>query len=569
MSADHDNRERMIVDLSCCQPAHRLTRDFQKGFWQLLDYETEDRCRGVMVSAFPEEDCGTLTLSLNVDGPHRIFLGINYTKTVYSTWSSYGQLEVKLTGDRGFRRVGAENPGPHADNIPNKMGVRNEIYKAIQEAYWKTADLTGQSIIFRQPRRPYNDPGQGCISNLTYLRIVKLTEAEVNDWRRERPRPDTRKLAQIFCTDALSGHGAGSMPFHPTEEDWVDDEMEPLVDSDIGILILEVLRGNLCVYPTEVGDIGTKDGRWHDEWIDVLRVFAERSREHRIRLFAGLRLKGLQYPMNRAPIGRASNYLAHPEWAKRDRHGNPTSNLSLAYSGVREHWLNLLRETLAYGIDGVGIFLNRSTPFVMYEQPVVDAFREEFGEDPLVLSERDERWERHCASYVTIFLREIRSLLDEQPGRELAVTIYGRPHKYDSEREGFHPIRYNCDVETWLSQGIIDYLMPSPRVELDLLRTWREIAGDRVHIWPDLMPRTQPGDSYVRLVQEYNAAGADGFSIWDGERRCPRLSEWAAVRRLGHLESLDQLMDEAPTWYRRIPLRTLTGLSVKESFHDG
>ena len=78
-----------------------------------------------------------------------------------------------------------------------------------------------------------------------------------------------------------------------------------------------------------------------------------------------------------------------------------------------------------------------------------------------------------------------------------------------------------------------------------------------LHIWPDLMPRTQPAEMYAELAQKYYEAGADGFVTWDGERRTQRLSEWAAVRRLGHRDELDyhqepriQIFTTKPCWKR-------------------
>ena len=140
----------ILSDLTQCSPDLRLNRDFEPGKWQMLDYETVEDVSGTMVSAFPEEDCGELELPLGVTGPHQIYLGINYTKDHYSRWSSFGQLEVKLSGENGFRRVGAEQ----LDSDPSKMGIKNVIYKSVQEPYWKTADLTGQNLIFRQPQAP-------------------------------------------------------------------------------------------------------------------------------------------------------------------------------------------------------------------------------------------------------------------------------------------------------------------------------------------------------------------------------------------------------------------------------
>ena len=149
---------KYIADMSRSRPAGALSEDFADGKWRLVDYETREGVKGVMASALPETDCPELTLPLDAEGPHRIFLGINYTKVKYPSWSFYGQLEVKLTGEPGFRRVGIEAPSQHAKKTDPKIGIKNEIYKSVQEAYWKTADLTGKSLVFRQPVAPYRHP---------------------------------------------------------------------------------------------------------------------------------------------------------------------------------------------------------------------------------------------------------------------------------------------------------------------------------------------------------------------------------------------------------------------------
>ena len=109
-----------------------------------------------------------------------------------------------------------------------------------------------------------------------------------------------------------------------------------------------------------------------------------------------------------------------------NKEGVPITNLSLAYPQVRQYWLSLLRETLDYGTDGIQLHLNRSEPYIFYEEPVVSAFKEKYGEDPRRLSVEDPRWVAHCAGYVTQFIREVRALLDEKPGCQLGITISGR-----------------------------------------------------------------------------------------------------------------------------------------------
>ncbi|MHC4062041.1 MAG: hypothetical protein ACYSUC_09745, partial [Planctomycetota bacterium] len=92
---------------------------------------------------------------------------------------------------------------------------------------------------------------------------------------------------------------------------------------------------------------------------------------------------------------------------------------------------------------------------------------------------------------------------------------------------------------------------------------------DSVHLWPDLMPRAQSAASYAMLARKYYEAGADGLCLWDGERRTARISEWAAVQRLGHTGLLDSIIEEGPSYYRAVALKYLGGFDVKWSFKDG
>ena len=111
--------------------------------------------------------------------------------------------------------------------------------------------------------------------------------------------------------------------------------------------------------------------------------------------------------------------------------------------------------------------------------------------------------------------------------------------------------------------------MVTPYLHSSLLQHWRSLGGEKLHIWPDLMPRAQTAASYARLAKHYYRAGADGLCLWDGERRSARISEWSAVRQLGHRRSLDQIIEDGPYYYRWAELKTLGGFDVKWSFKDG
>ena len=570
-------REIICADMSACRPGEALAWEHRPNAWRLVDYETEHGLKGVMAFADPELGAPELELALNVRGPHRIYLGINYVKsrygTAYQEYPPYGNLEVRLTGDPGFTRVGAEQITiEHASALKatasSKFGGGKLVPRSIQEAYWKTADLSGQSLIFRPPVAPYNREPWWGISNLSYVRLVPLTAEEEVAWRELQPRPETRRVAFLYCAGNLSGHiDTGPGDFHPTSLDWFKNEIMPCLDSDIGLLSIEAIRGSYCTFRTRIGDVGGPDNRWQEEWVDPLAAFARLGHEHGIRVLVGMRMIGAAYPTTRDPIGWARFFWQHQEWVKRDREGAPTTSLSLAYPQVREYWLSLLREALDYGIDGVTVYLHRFCPFVLYEQPVVESFLAQHGVDPRTLPEDDPLWLQHCAAYVTGFLRQVRALIDEVPGRVLAVTFYGGPSKYDRSPD-WHPIRYNCDVEAWIRERLADYLFPTQYPLASLIQKWSKLGQGRVHIWPDLMPAAQVGQDIARQASIYYQAGADGICLRDAERRAPRFSEWAVARHLGHRELLDRLIQEAPSYYRRVPIKHLMGFATRYSFNN-
>jgi len=576
------DQEIVHADMSVCTPAEAMAREWGPGTWRLVDYETEYGLEGTMVYADPELGAPTLELPLNASGFYKIYLGINYTKSRYhyQKYSPYGHIDVKLTDDSGFRHVGAEDailqPDATSRGLPTmKLGKGQFIPRSIQEVYWKTADLTGQSLLFRPMDEPYNNEKWRGIANLSYVRLVPLDPQEMEAWQQLQPRDDTRCLAFIYCTGNLSGNiDEGPGDYHPTSMDWFRHEIQPCLDSDISILNVEAIRGSYCTFHTQIGDVGGKDNTWQAEWVDPLAAFTQLAHENGLRLFGAMRMIGAAYPATREPLGRASFYWAHPEWAKRDRRGIPTSNLSIAYSQVRAYWLSLLREVLDYGVDGITVYLHRFYPFVLYEDPVVEAFQARFGEDPRGLPRRDQRWLQHCADYVTQFLREVRELVNQEPGRQVAVIFNGGPSPYERDPENWHPIQCNYDVEAWIREGLVDYLWPAEFPPLSRIKAWRELGQGRVHIWPDLTPAlgpqatSEPGAKFAKQAQVYYEAGADGFCLWDADRKASRISEWSVQCRLGHREMLDYLAQKAPTDWQRVPLRQLMGMSLRYSFNN-
>ena len=400
---------KIIADMSLCQPAERLTRTYEKDHWQLTEYETEDGITGIMVSANPDQKCGELTIPLDVEGPHKIYLGVHYTKPQPDGWSQYGEFMVKLDKDLGYSRVGPENMRKHASKIPSKMGIQNEIYRSLQEAYWKTEELTGQSLKLSQLPYPYNQPEHHPTANLSYIRLEALTEEEAEAWQKDLTDDSTKNLGQIWCSAVLTGHTAGTYTYHPTDEQFFKNELQPLLNSDFKLFLFDALRGSYSCYKSKIGYVGNEADEWQDEWLDPLEVFTRLCHENGLKIFASMRMIGPQHPMNRSPIAHAKHYWQMPQFAKKDKEGRPTTGLSIAYPEVRDYWLSLLRETLEYGVDGIQLHLNRSNPFVMYEEPVIEAFKERHGEDPRDLPESDPRYVQLQCDFTTQFVQGSQS----------------------------------------------------------------------------------------------------------------------------------------------------------------
>lgn len=576
----------VFSDLSICEPAGSLSRERRHGAWTLVDYETEDGVAGTMAFAYPNEGAPPLTLPIAAKGLYRVYVGINYSRVPggdllhHSPWPIYGQVQLKLEGDVGYSRFALEvgwkvdsgwklKTGMEGETGSSPVGKSMQIYTSIQETFWRVHEFTGPTrLTIAGMEPPYSDVAGSRLANLAYVKLVPVSAEERKTWESIAPRRDTRNLALLWCTGMLSGHAIGSPMYHPTSLDWFRDEIAPFVDTDVGILMLECIRGSLCTYRSAIGDIDPPANQWDPAWIDPLAAFRDLAREHGMQIFAAMRMMGRGLPMVDQPIGRGSFIVNNPQWARRDRDGSLTNNVSLAFPEVRRHWLDLLRETLDYGIDGVMIYFHRGQPFVLFEEPVIEAFRAAHGEDARRLPMDDPRLLRHWAGYVTQFLREVRALVNEKPGRKLAVSVYGMPYKFDQVKQ-YDPIRYNCDVETWLREGLIDYLMPTPTVEPAMIRRWRELGGPDLHIWPDLQPRVMPGALSVPMAREFYEAGADGLALWDGERRPPHATHWAIMKRLGHRAELDTLQQLSTGLHRRVPLQKLAGYSVPFSYKDG
>lgn len=194
---------------------------------------------------------------------------------------------------------------------------------------------------------------------------------------------------------------------------------------------------------------------------------------------------------------------AHPEfrWVRRD--GKPYhSQLSFAFEPVRDYKLGLIRELLAYDIDG--LFLDwirtgdiRDNPQTDekgvansgYEAPNVEAYKMKFGIDAANVPNDDARWVQTRAEPQTIFMRGVRKMLREEKPMPISVMV-GHPWHYrgtgdkiDGNLRGLL-----LDVKTWANEGLMDsaiaagYYRDGGNASL-AYKALKDETGGKVDIW--------------------------------------------------------------------------------------
>ena len=570
--------EILLADLTQGVPADAFSLDGQPGTWMTLDYET-DEGKGVMLLGLPRCEPPQLRLPLNATGWHRIQLGIYYGATAGIIADRV--LLAKLTHDPCFSHFRKEDYQRKDGEYPERAFTWSDLV----EVFWKCADLTGQDLVIARP--PEGSLSE-CEANLAYIRLTPMDEADLDEWRAEQPRPETKRLIANY--DAAWRHRRTW-----TREDF-REEFSTLAQSDFDIVLRAAARGPVTLYPSRVGEVVRPTGlhgSGHIPYdcirsgIDPLAEALDAAHELGLKLFPQLRFVGTQLPPMHVREDHGGKLMAdHPEWLCAYPDGEPTRHLSLAFPEVRQFYVRLLREWVEdYHADGTNVIFSRSAPFVYYEQPVCDAFRETYDADMRTLPSADERVMQARADFVTQFLREVRAMLDgvgEAQGRHIpssyivpTCSSFGDVTQEIAQTALGLDLFNSLDVAAWIREGLVDCLnlQASCFREHDgaevqpRIREFTELTkGTKTKVFVDVYPRRMPPRQYRKIAISYYEAGADGLSFWDTPTRHGRASEWAFIKRLGHREDLERWDGKADDDHRVVPLRRLDGYAMGREF---
>lgn len=366
-----------LTDLSMCTPASARSTDQRGDTWMVLDYETakgQQPAGGRMIYAASYVRAPEVRLALDNRGWHHISIGV---------WNPHyphdGGLtvKVKLSGDPCFTRISEPPPAMDASGT------------ALQEVFFRTADLDGQDLHIGQTHGPFARKAA-----VAYIKLVPLSEAEISAIN--SPAAPTRMVAAV---------NDGITFFHNDEyrrREHLLELVEPYRHSDVKRVIWAFNYGDTTNYPSSAGAwiAGanvppiSRAPRNNDyikgakESLDALRRFHARRVIPQHAVERHVHALGLKFDamFRLAVLGHipprafhAGQFLKeHPECRQVTRDGLAIEKASYAFPETRQRMLEIIRESAdRYNIDGAVLGFVRGPEFMLYEKPVIVDYRKE------------------------------------------------------------------------------------------------------------------------------------------------------------------------------------------------
>jgi hypothetical protein len=514
-----------------------------------------------MIGAPSYIDAPEVTVPLKVRGWHSIRVG--YWNPP-QTYDGMLQVKVKLDNDPAYQRIWEFDS---ADTQHSAF---------LREAFFKCANLTGRSI-----RIAKSNGALGRQAFVAYVKLTPLSAGEVRKIQRDRAVKGTRNLTAAIDAYSYFHRSEYSKPEHVLEL------IEPFRHSDVGTVLWAANYGDKTNYPSNTRDalylarpstpmrflrgtgpnpyaIGEKNA------VECLRAFARKglipqdliaghahSMGLRLCLMFRLGILGHTIPELSGPRGFVHR---HPQWRQKLRNGTIINKASYAFPEVRQFMLSLIRESVErFDVDGANLCFVRGPHFLWYEQPILDAFRDRYGQDARKIPPTDPRLWRSRAQFMTEFVQEVRKTLDElgrKKRRHLELSVWVWPGK-QTVWLGRTPMEEGLDVGSWIRNGLLDAIICQEGIDRDWMKLCRR-HDCRFELFTGYRGRKAMSP---RTITKAYRAGVDHFAWWDLETD-PFLPErWAWIRRIGHREEIAD-WDPAPHRIRRIRLKKVAGVDV-------
>ena len=555
-ATSNSRNELLICDFSRCLPNNAISWTEQDKTWLLKRYRAGST-EGVMLTAEPGAAVPEVTYPLDLNGWYAIHIG------TYQPDQRACSLEVRLSTDRVRRVV-------------TGCAFLHDRYGWIMEGHWKSADLTGQSLHFSKPSKER--------AYLTSVRLVPLASGQVDDLRKDREQRATKVCGGVFDVHEIF---CSSPPY---TQDTIRKNIEPFIGTDFK----KICWGTTCstytyLYHTKIGEVFghnktdfiSEGNRFCAEFLatsvkegwDPLHIAVDYCHENGLEIYADYRMDH-SYSLGDYGddfTGRFQRENQDLRCVNKD--GTFNIHLSHAYPKVSAEKIAALREQAEYGVDGIYLDFTRFPPWVLYEPPVVENFMDKYGEDPRKLPDNDLRWLKHKASYMTQFMRKLRTELADvgkKTGKDIAliVQVDCQP-AFTTNPSGRADVNLvnALDLKIWIEEGLIDVLAVSreriySNINLDYYlqmtqgsrcRLWGVLGQTDLTLFPEdydwqdyfkgwprkMIPQLDPGRLLRHANDLYNQ-GAEGILVWEMGGVPFLLPRWNELCRLGHKEELKQ-----------------------------
>lgn len=410
----------------------------EKDKWQKIPYESSETS-GIMLAAgecsFPEK----IELRFNQTGWYKIFICLGYLTSVSA-------VEVSLSDEKGKTII-----------MPSHTEVYDQNYKwspieTAEEFFFKSADITGKSIIFNKPHL-YSGPngGKPFSSVILYIRLVEMTKDEIEEYN----SCNNKKVIQYHFDEDFIGecdyiepedylgrinmlnHGNGDSLIYETGEDY----LSPLKN------------GKAVPYQkySQLLDMAYK--QYYSKREVVRSLVAERAHKMGIKIYSGFRTGMAAFGTPDISLLKYYGEQAlYPNLCCRIRTGEYIPTLSYAYKEARSLMIKKIVDNTPSCFDGVSLFFHRGI-CVLFEQPVCDRVLSLYGVDARKLPFSDKRLHSVLCEYVTLFMRELKQALKEKSEKErrspylISVIIFSDVKS---------SLVFGQDIETWAREKLID-----------------------------------------------------------------------------------------------------------------
>jgi hypothetical protein len=251
--------------------------------------------------------------------------------------------------------------------------------------------------------------------------------------------------------------------------------------------------GQCCDFHTQVGTVRYPVRRTHSVFTphtlpygmalqrhDLLSAAVEEAHRHGMELFGYMRLNAFRG--NVTP----RFFIEHPELHDVMEIGTSSPRMCYFLSAFRQWKVEIAREVVRRGVDGLLLDLTRSPPMIDYHPKVVDAFTYtngfrpprnldrgyvSYGIHPLEKGEEWLRWWKFRAQGFTSFGRELRAMLREEGKPDLPLHVQVRPQM---------ALFDGLDLEAWIEEGLMDVLNVWPTPDFHVPEEIFETVKDQI-----------------------------------------------------------------------------------------